>query len=382
MRTIDIVLRNFSRRKGRLMFSSSALVFATALMVSVLVISSSMQAQVGKEVEKYGANIVVTPSSKSLEVPYGTIFLGKTTIPEGWVERIFTIPNRRNIRVVSPKLYGQIEFENNTILVVGIIPKNESMLKVWWNVVGSLPHDDADEVLMGAEVERVLNKELGSIILIKGSPFKIVGILSETGSVDDYTLFTSLHVAQRLLNQTTVVSLIDVGALCLDCPVEEISRQIQEAIPGVKATPVKQAVETKMMAVEQTASFSFLLSAIVLAVGCAGVMNAMLSSVHERTREIGILMSLGADRWHLYKIFLLESTILGLVGAAIGSALGLASAWLVGSMIMRLEVNLIGIPILPIIFSYFASVGSCIAAGIYPARVASSVDPVQALRSL
>ena len=382
MRTTDIVFRNFTRRKGRLVFSSSALIFATALMISILIISSSMQNQIGKEVEKYGANIVVTPSSKSLEVPYGTISLGSTTIPEGSVGNIFTIKNSRNIRVVSPKLYGQSTFENNTILIAGIISKDELTLKVWWNVTGSLPQDEADEVMLGAEVEDVLKKDVGSTIVIEGWTLKVVGILGATGSVDDYTLFVPLHVAQRLLGQPGAVSVIDVGALCNDCHVEEISRQIESAMSGVKATPVRQAVETRMKAVEQTASFTLVISSIILAVGCASVMNAMLSSVHERTREIGVLMSLGADSMDLYGIFLLESTIVGLLGATMGFALGLSSAWIVGSMMMGLEVDLAGIPILPIAASYLASVGCCIAAGLYPARAASRVDPVQALRSL
>jgi putative ABC transport system permease protein len=382
LRAMDIVIRNLSRRKGRLIFSSSGLIFATALMVSATVISYSMQNQVGKEVEKYGANIVVTPSSRSLEVPYGTIFLGKTTIPEKDIEKIFTIPNRRNIRVVSPKLYGQIELVNYTLIIAGILPTNESMLKVWWNVMGSLPHGDADEILLGSAVEELLKMDIGSTVHIGGTALKIVGILGETGSVDDYTLFIPLHVAQKLLGQPAVVSVIDVGALCNECPVETIAEQIQNVIPDVKATPVKQAVEIKMRAVEQIGDFSLVLSAIVLAIGCAGIMNAMLSSVHERTREIGVLMSLGADNSNLYRIFLFESTIIGLLGAAIGCALGLISAWIIGSAIMKLEVDLMGIPATPIILYYIASVASCIVVGLYPARIASRIDPVQALRSL
>jgi len=382
MRTIDIVLKNFSRRKGRLVFSSSALIFAIALMISVFVISNSMQNKIGQEVEKYGANIVVTPSSKTLEVPYGTVLIGKTIIPEKYVEKIYEIKNRQNIRVVSPKLYGQIEYENNTILVAGILPENEKALKVWWSIDGSLPSEDANEILLGAEVELVLQKELGSTIEIKGTNFKVVGILEMVGSVDDYTLFMPLHIAQRLFEQPGAISVIDVGALCGNCPVELISAQIEEAIPGVKARPVKQAVETRMIAVEQTANFSLVLASIILAVGCASIVNTMLSSVHERRREIGILMSLGADSSHVYRIFLLESMLLGLVGGAIGCALGLASALIVGSVIMNLVIDLATIPLLPIVLSYFASVGCCIASGLYPAMTASKVDPVQALRSI
>ena len=145
-------------------------------------------------------------------------------------------------------------------------------------------------------------------------PLLVTGFLAETGSIDDYAIFMPLHVAQSLFNLEGKISEADVGALCNDCPVEVLAEQIMGAVPDVKATPIKQAVETRMQAVQQTANFSFVLASIILLVGFAGIMNTMLASVHERIKEIGVFMSLGADNTHLYKMFLSESVILGLIG--------------------------------------------------------------------
>jgi putative ABC transport system permease protein len=178
------------------------------------------------------------------------------------------------------------------------------------------------------------------------------------------------------------VSLIDVGALCKNCPVETISQQIMEKVPGVKASPVKQAVQIRMMAVEQTASFSLLLAAIVLVVGCAGVMSTMLASVNERMKEIGIFMSLGADNRHLWKMFSLESMILGLIGGLVGTLLGLLSAELLGSLFIGVHINLSEISPFIIPSAITLSILTCLAASLYPTWRASRIDPVKALKTV
>lgn len=382
IQAITLVLKNFSRRKARLILSSIGLILAIAVIVSTFTVAHSMQIQIGAEVEKYGPNIIVTPKSESISVPYGSVVVGNVTIPESSQEKIYTIPNRRNLRVISPKIYGQVEYGNSNLLVVGMVSEQEAELKKWWNVEGSLPQNDTNQVLLGSAVASFLRLSVGSTIAINDMTLTVTGILSETGSVDDYSLFLPLHTAQRLLNQPGVVSVIDVGALCKDCPVEVISQQIMDALPGVKATPIKQAVETRMEAVEQTANFSLLLASIILAVGCAGVMNTMLASVHERMKEIGIFMSLGADTVHLYKIFILESLILGVIGGLIGCLVGLASSVLAGPFFMNVRISVLELPLYPIPLSIALSVVASLTASLYPAWRASKIDPVQALRTV
>src|SRR3990172_9758729 len=103
LRTLTLVSKNLSRRKGRAIISSIGLILAIAVIVSTFTVSAAMQAQVGNEIDKYGPNIVVTPDTRSINVPYGSVTVGNITIPENATDRIYTIPNKININVLSPK---------------------------------------------------------------------------------------------------------------------------------------------------------------------------------------------------------------------------------------------------------------------------------------
>lgn len=382
MRTLTLVSRNLSRRKARAIISSIGLILAIAVIVSTFTVSAAMQAQVGNEIDKYGPNIVVTPNTKSINVPYGSVVIGNVTIPESAVEKIFTIPNKANVRVLSPKLYNQIQYQNSSILVVGVFPGQEIMLKKWWNVTGALPQNDTNEVLLGSALTASLNLRAGASMKIEEYSFTVTGTLDETGSVDDYSIFMPLHVAQSLFGFEGRVSEIDVGALCNTCPVEKIAQQIMDTVPDVKAIPVKQAVETRMQAVQQTANFSLLLASIILVVGVAGIMNTMLASVHERIKEIGVFMSLGADNTHLYKMFLSESVIMGLVGGLVGTLTGMLASILLGPLMINIAISPTEIPLFAIPLAIGLSVAASVTASLYPTWRASKVDPVKALKAI
>lgn len=382
MRSTTLVLRNFSQRKGRTILNSIGLILAIAVIVSTFTISRSMEAQIGEEIEKYGPNIVVTPESRSVSVPYGNVIVGSSTFQETYIQNLAHIPNYKNIRIISPKLFGQALVYEENILIVGLNLEIERYLKLWWEIDGALPKDDSNEVVVGSEIGAKLGLDVSSTIMLIGEPLTVVGVLSETGSNDDYTIFLPLHTAQTLLGKEGEVSLIDIGALCLDCPVETIAEQIMEAIPNVKASPVMQAVETRMKAVEQTANFSLLLASVVLLAGCAGVMNTMISSVHQRRREIGVFMSFGADESYIYRIFLFEAFILGVVGGVFGAGLGIASSLFLGPLALSTSINLSDIPMFSIILSVGLSVAACIIASLYPTWRATKIDPVNALKAI
>jgi len=355
---------------------------AIAVIVSTFTVSAAMQAQVGNEIDKYGPNIVVTPNAQSINVPYGSVMVGNITIPENATASIIKIPNKININVLSPKLYNQISYENETILVVGLIPDKEILLKKWWNITGSLPRNDTNEILLGSALKTSFGLQKDDFMQIGNSSFLITGTLDETGSVDDFSIFMPLHTAQSLFGFEGQVSEIDVGALCNSCPVERISQQITDAVPDVKAVPIKQAVETRMQATQQTANFSLLLASIILVVGVASIMNTMLASVHERKKEIGVFMSLGADNTHLYKMFLSESTILGLVGGIVGALAGLFASLLIGPFLINIPVSFAEVPVFIIPICIGLAIGSSVIASLYPTWRASKIDPVNALKAI
>ncbi len=382
MRTENLVLKNLARRKGRTVLNSIGLILAIAVIVATVTISNSMEIKIGEEVEKYGPNIVVTPDTKSITVPYGSVTVGSSTFNEAELTSLETIPNAVNIRIVSPKLFGQAVHGESNLLMVGVNADDERLLKVWWDINGEIPELGSDETLLGSEVIRALELSIGSSIDLNDRTFTVTGYLSETGSNDDYTVFVPLATAQDMMGLPGKVSVVDIGALCSDCPVEEISQQIMDAIPGIKATPVKQAVETRMMAVEQAANFSLGLASVVLVAGCIGVMNTMVSSVHQRRREIGVFLSLGADSVFVYRIFLFEAVLLGLVGGVLGAGLGVGASILIGPLMLSTATSISNVPTFVVPLSLGISVVSCLVASLYPTWRATKIDPVSALKAI
>ncbi|MCW4049589.1 MAG: ABC transporter permease [Candidatus Bathyarchaeota archaeon] len=382
MRATTLVLKNISRRKGRSILNSIGLILAIAVIVATFTISSSMETHIGEEVEKYGPNIVVTPDTQSISIPYGNVMVGRSTLQENHLTKLSEIENAENIRTISPKLFGTAMVEGENVLLVGLNADSEVYLKVWWEVTGELPVEDSNEAMMGSEIMSALDLSIGSTVTINDSEFKVVAALNETGSNDDYTVFLPLHVAQGLLGMDGEISLVDIGALCSTCPVEVIAEQITDAIPDVRATPVKQAVETRIKMVEQAANFSLMLASVVMVAGCAGIMNTMVSSVHQRRREIGVFMSLGADNTYIYKIFLFEAVILGLVGGVLGSALGVLSSMIMGPLVLSTPIIIQDIPVFSIPLSIAISVVACLVASLYPTWRATKIDPVSALKAI
>ena len=382
MRPENLVLKNLARRKGRTVLNSIGLILAIAVIVATVTISNSMEIKIGEEVEKYGPNVVVTPDTKSINVPYGSVTVGSSTFDEATLKNLETIENAVNIRIVSPKLFGQTEYEESNLLMVGVNADDERLLKVWWDISGEIPEPGSDETLLGSEVYSALELSIGSSIDLNDRTFTVTGYLSETGSNDDYTVFLPLAAAQEMMGLPGKVSVVDIGALCSDCPVEEISKQIMDAIPGVKDTPVKQAVETRMMAVEQAASFSLGLASVVLVAGCIGVMNTMVSSVHQRRREIGVFLSLGADNVFVYRIFLFEAVLLGLAGGLLGAGLGVASSVLLGPLVLSTATSISNVPRFVVPLSLAISVVACLVASLYPTWRATKIDPVSALKAI
>jgi putative ABC transport system permease protein len=380
MHPTTLVIKNIQRRKARTILNSIGLILAIAVIVSTTTISNSMQQQIGEEVEKYGPNIVVTPKTTSITVPYGNVMVGKSTFMQSELTKLANIPNAKNVRIISPKLYIQATSGEETLLVIGLNIADEHYLKPWWNIVGDIPQDTGKEALIGSEIAIALDVSANKPLELNGETYTVTAILDETGSNDDYNIFIPLTSAQNLSGQLGEISLVDIGALCTDCPVEDISTQIMAAIPGVRASPILQAVETRMQTVEQAARFSLMLASVVLVAGCVGVMNTMFSSVHQRQREIGVFMSLGADDMFVYTIFIFEALLLGLVGGVLGSGLGVLVSVFLGPGLLSTSISSIPLQVIPL--SIGVSVAACLIASIYPTWRATKIDPVTALKAI
>ncbi len=385
MRLETIALNNLRRRKSRLAFLVAGLLIGVATVVTLISLSTTLTEDVQNKMESYGANILVTPRSDALSLSYGGISLGGVAldsqeIRQADLKKIYTIRNNKNIAAVAPKVLGAQNVRGQRVLLMGVDPEMEFKLKKWWKVNGQPLATDHD-LVAGASVARSLDLAIGDKVEIAGETFNLTGILSETGSQDDQILIATLPTAQRLLDKKGLVSLVEVAALCANCPVTDMVTQISQVLPGAEVSAIQQVVKTRMHALDQFRNFSLAIAAVVLLIGALVVFVTMMSAVNERTREIGIFRALGFRRAHVIRLILLESTVVSFIAGILGFVVGMGVTYLILPLMTDNEVALHWDPVLgggAVLLALLVGAS----ASFYPALKASRLDPTEALRAL
>lgn len=397
MNTGSIALKNLKRHKGKTAFLIFSLALGVATVLAVYNITQTMQLQLGDYLDEYGANIVITPRSDSVELNYGDMHMGRVifsteSIAASDLERIDTIEERRSINIISPKVIAEVDAAGDQALLVGIDTRLEFSMKPWISLhqdaavnTGSAGNDPAllelppDSVLLGFSAARALGKNSNATLHLNGKPFRVAGVLGETGGDEDGLIFTSLQTAQSLLGRSGEFSMVEISAYCNFCPIEEIVAQLQEALPASQVTALRQSALLRRETMDRYAAFGYTLSAIVLLVTALGIFNMMLSFVRERTREIGILRAIGLRRSHLLQIILLEALYLSIPAGAAGYLAGILVSRLAGPYLAQMQMLVPWRPEL-LLPSILLSALLALLASSAAAMRAANLEPAEALR--
>jgi putative ABC transport system permease protein len=241
---------------------------------------------------------------------------------------------------------------------------------------------------------------IGQQLRVKNVPFRVVGVLSKKGAnlvgqdQDDILLMPYTTVQKRLLNST----FLGVGAILVSASSDTVQAQAEREIrdllndrhkiapgqpPDFEVTNTAEVAKTFAVVTGSLTAMLSLIAAISLLVGGVGIMNIMLVSVTERTREIGLRMALGARPRDVLRQFLVESVVLASIGGAIGIALGISASigvtYLINAILPSADWPIVvSIPAAIVALLFSAAVG--VFFGYYPARRASKLDPIEALR--
>ncbi len=396
MKLYQIVVKDVTRRKKRMLYTSLGVVIGVATIVAVLTIALAGETNIYGQLEKYGANLVVMPAISDIDVGLGGLSLGTLAVGEnyisenelpeirqiadGMIRAALDIEDEGDIATIAPRLYMNTVIGGTSVIIVGVDPQQERQLKTWWRIREGEYLERADQALVGAMAAELLELNVGDKIALNGSEVAIAGILEETGSNEDYQVFLHIEMAQQAFGKDGLVSSIDVRALCSACPTSDIAGSINGNIPGVRAVAVKQIAETEMGMMEKVSKFLLALAGITLAVGCFGVVNTMLTSAHERIRDIGIMRAVGASRNQIIKIFLYEAIVIGVAGGLLGYIAGTLLAYVVGPLIF----GGVAVTYVPQYFLPSLALATVIAvvATVYPAFRASKIKVADSFRSL
>lgn len=380
-----IALNNLRRRKSRMAFLVVGLLVGVATVVTLLSLTQSLTMEAEHKLENFGANILITPKSDDLSLSYGGIVLGGLSldpreIRESDLLGLKDIPNSRNIAAVAPKVLGAVSVGASRVMLMGVDPKAEFHVKGWWSLDGRRLAGE-DELVAGSRAAQRLSLRAGSTVVLGYQKFQVTGILRETGSQDDDLLISTLATAQRLLGKEGTLSLVEVAALCGDCPVSDMVDQISAALPDAKVSALQQVVKTRLHALEQFRAFSFAVAVVVLLIGALVVFVTMMGSVNERTREIGIFRALGFRRSHVVTLILMEAVAVSLLAGVLGFLLGMGLTRLLLPWLAQSHPHLMWSSALAG-GSVLLAVGVGTMASFYPALHASRMDPTEALRSI
>ena len=385
MKLYNISFNNLWRRKGKLVFLVFGLVIGIATIVTLLSITESMSMDIEQRLDKFGANIVMTPKNENLPLSYGGISLGAvnytvTEFDEPSLSNIKTIKNSRNLGIIAPKVLGPINLKGRDVLLMGVDFKKERKLKAFWQFKGKFPSHPS-EIAIGSQVASTLKLATGDTLLISSRIYTVSGILLETGSSEDSVILTDLHEGQKILGKEGKITMVEVAAFCRGCPISEMTLQLAEKFPDARITTMKQAVMSKMQSIDMVKSFGLGVTVLVICIGALLVFTTMMGSVNERTREIGIFRAIGFRRSHVMQIILLEAMIVGLLAGLIGFIGGSGIALFALPFVVKGGTfagpnGLIGG------ISILASISLSLLASLYPAIKASRLDPSDALRSI
>lgn len=366
---------------------------------AVILISSVGQgtvAFISNELTSFGTNFFqINPGSDMMSAISG----GDEPLTTEDVESIKDA-NIPNIESVAAFAYASkvisANDETKRAMVYGMTPEAQDMLKPDLIYGEFLSDDDSNNrvVVLGADiVENLFGKDtnpVGESIKIDDIRFVVIGVSKSGGTLFGSFFNTAVNIPLLTLhNQITgddEIVEIDIGVTNTDLinetmdEVELVLRDHRNIDDGEESdfvmTSFTGALDTFETITTLLTVFITGISAISLVVGGVGVMNIMLVSVTERTKEIGLLKAIGAKRKDILTQFLIESAVMTTIGGIAGIVLGLAGTWLVA--VVAGIPFIISLPWILIAVGISASVG--LVFGIYPARKAANLQPIDALR--
>ena len=400
---VKTALRQILRSQLRSVLTALGIIIGVGTIVAMTAIGNGAKAQVEAQVASLGRNVImiypgsINSSSTGVRLGYGS----SVTLSVGDAKAI--ADQIGEVVAVSPEIYDFDQAvagnQNWKVKVYGEAPDFFDIRQ--WSLAEGEAFSDADvrgaakiAVIGQTAATQLFEREdpVGKTIRIKGVPFKVIGLLQPKGfdvrghDQDNVVVVPYTSAMERLMGQNANLYAINVGAAdgadlaAVQDKIANLLRQRHRIEPGKDDDfIVRNQLEIAQTATATAHTMTILLGAIAsisLIVGGIGIMNIMLVSVMERTREIGVRMAVGARSGDILQQFLVEAFTLSSLGGGIGIVFGVGMSKLFSAVADW--PTLVSPGAVLVAFGFSAAVG--IFFGFYPAHRASQLDPIEALR--
>ncbi len=395
--TLRLAIRAIRRNLLRSFLTVLGVVIGVAAVIAMVTVGQGSSDRVAADVQSLGTNVLVLRPGKQVMGP-GT----RDTAPAFDLRDVQALAQLSSVAAVAPVTStSQTAVFGNTNTTTSITGTSNAYLEVAnWPLVQGRAFTEAEDrggaavCLLGQTVRRDLfgsTDPMGETVRIKSISCKVIGTLAEKGASsfgqdqDDIILMPIRTVQRRLMGNRDVahIRIALAGSVSTTRGIREIEAMMrqQRRIGGqdeddFSVTDMREIAS--MLSGINTVLTGLLSSvaAVSLLVGGIGIMNIMLVSVTERTREIGIRLAVGAQASQVLQQFLVESMVLSILGGVIGIGLGLGLA-AIASSLMAIPFSP-DLRIVALAFGFSGLVG--IVFGYFPARRAARLDPIEALR--
>jgi putative ABC transport system permease protein len=406
---IRIVRNSFLKRPKAVLLVLLSVVMGAAVATAFLGIAGEISHKMALELRRYGANIVLEPAAGE----------GGGALREEDLPRIKTIFWKHNIVGFAPYLFGRADLSagarreravlagtwfGKTLRVPGEDDSVQGVKVVapWWELAGRWP-ELPDEVVVGAALARRLNLVAGSEVVAasggRSRSFKVVGIAS-TGGFEEEQLFAPLAQVQELLDQPGRLSRVLVSALTV--PMDDLGRRdpaslskelyekwyctayvtsvakgVEEVMAGSRAKPIWQIAAAEGALLKKLESLMLLLTALALASAAMAVSSTLMAAMAERSAEIALMKTVGADRVQIASIFLGETLVLALAGGLIGYLAGNELAAVISRSVFDSTITS---PVWLFPTAMVSALAVAVTGSVAPLRRALRIEPVRVLK--
>jgi putative ABC transport system permease protein len=396
---LKVGLKAIARNKMRSALTALGIIIGVACVIAMIGVGKGSQAAIQSQINALGTNFLMVFPGVATQSG-ARIFTGESTLTEDDAAAVKA--EAPSVAYVSPmsRTGGQVVYGSlNWGTQVSGVGVDWPFIRSWNTSEGTFFGDSevrsaAKVVVLGSTVANALfgdQNPVGATVRIKNFPFRVIGVLetkggSTQGQDQDDTVVAPWTTVMRLLKGRNRIDMFMAAAVSQNAveqaqsEIEALLRQRHRLAPGQDSDfMIRSQQEIAQTANETSRTLSILLASaasISLLVGGIGIMNIMLVSVTERTREIGIRMAIGAKGKDILTQFLVEALTLSIAGGVIGILLGVGASRILA---WKAKWN-IALPPESILLAFLFSAAIGVFFGFYPARKASRLDPIEALR--